>query len=773
MARAIGSRFLLLLLALAGSTNAKDAILGTYDVKGTHSQKGAFTGQVRVESTDEAIHVVLHTTYPNGGSDLLRGRVWKDSETNPLHREDGERIGDEVRLKASSFVGGTGAVEGAVAATGVLTFRVLDGGPKCTLQASLGGAELEAEGKRQGEWKDLAGHLLVYSPEGLKAEVKQLLGKELLKALKEGVDIRQRLKLSDYLHVGIGGEVAWLPPEELTDVQLATLAANEDKVWLSSEIEGGIRLPFGVSIPLGSAASISLGFQPGVELHYTVVDLYQRPAGIKDVKTIAADLKAMGKRVVDLPLTAPEAEALVPGAERELEGIFTVAVSGGLGIGHDTSELNDILEIGASARVGGFYRLRRDLRMGVTRLAGRAVRLRVENGRGSGVGAEARVFLGASINEDAVVEEVNPSAEYLEPVIELAANGVDSVVKDVLRFELTGAFGKDRSQGMDLAWKLDLSVPAARLAYDRAVRGDLTVLDRLADQPGSGVELEFRVLDVERHAYARGELRVSLLAEGHLSRDVTEKVLSVQDGDKLTRYEIFRFSRKRALGLMKLIKSLQQKWDESLYVEVIRATPGNASAAAALNLPQWVPQKRSLTFRYDIKDPFTRKSEMARLRRTVAAWGLLDVSAIPTPGKKLFQTRWGKTETRLLVEVAEVGMWVLDKQTPEQLEAAYLAAHAAVHDEAPDSSKAKKRAKAFAANVRGLSEAQDSSGRAAHLRELCEDAGWDLTMITAVRSLVPESALHVQVAMDGKRIDFDGELKGRKFSTVVPVVPGQ
>ena len=768
------SAALLLTLALTSPAPAKDAVFGAFDIEGSHSTKGALTGDVQVESTGEAIHVIVHARYPDGSSDLLRGRVWADSETNPAHRLEGERLGDELRVQAGSFAGMNAALDGdAAAPKAVLIFRVIDGGPACSVQATFpDGRRLEARGKKRGDWKDLAGHLLVYSPEGLKAEVKQLVGMELKKALKEGVDVRQRLKLTDFLHVGIGSEVAWLPEEELTDDQLRTLSQNQGKVWLETQVEGGIRLPFSASIPLGSAASISLGFQPGLELRYEVVDLYDRPAGITDMKTMASNVRSIAKRVIDLPLRAAEAEALVPGAERALEGVFTVAVSGSLGIGHDTKELSDMLEVGASARVGGFYRLRRDLRLGVVRLAGRSVRLRLENGRGTSVGAEARVFVGASINEDAVVEEVAPSSEYLEPVVELAANGVDSVVKDVLRFELSGTVAKDTSHAIDLAWKLDLQNPAARQAYDRAVRGDLTVLDRLAAQPGSGVELQYRVLDVERRAWARGELTVSLLAKGQLSKDVTEQLLSVQDGDKLTHYEMFRFQKRRALGLMKFIKELRKEWDEALYVEWIRAVPKNGAAAAALNLPEWIPARRSLTFRYDLKDPFTRKGEMARLRRVVGALGLNDVHDIPTPDAKPFRTRWGKTEAHLRVQISEVGVWVLHKQTPAQLESAYLSAYALVHDEEPGSNKARKKAAAFVEHFRGATQAATPSERAAHMKALCEDAGWDLTLVTAVRSLVPASSLHLQVAIDGKRISFDGELTGRKYQPLVPVVPG-
>lgn len=765
---------LLLALSLAGPTPAKDAIFGAFDLQGTHSQKGAFQGEAQVESTGEAIHVLVRARYGDGSSELLRGRVWADSETNPAHRLEGERLGDELRVKAGVF-GGMNAALDANPSGGqaVLIFRVLDGGPRCSLSVTFpGGATLSAEGRARGDWKDLAGHLLVYSPDGLKAEAKQLLGMELKKALKQGVDVRQKLKLTDFLHVGIGVDVAWVPEEELTDDQLRTLAATPNKVWLETKVEGGIRLPFGASIPLGGAANISLGFQPGLELNYELVELYDRPAGVTDLKTVASNVKAIAKRVIDLPLDAAEAEALVPGAERSLQGVFTVAVSGSLGIGYDTHELNDMLEVGASARVGGFYRLRRDLRLGVVRLSGRAVRLRLENGRGTSVGAEARAFVGASINEDAVVEEVAPSAEYLEPVVKLAANGVDQVVKDVLRFELSGSAAKDQSQSVDLAWRLDLANPTARAAYERAVRGDLTVLDRLAGQAGSGVELQFRVMDLERHAWDRANLTVSLLAKGQLSKDVTEQLLSVQDGDKLTRYEMFRFQKRRALGLMKWIKELRKEWDEALYVEWIRAVPQNGAAAAALDLPEWIPARRSLTFRYDLKDPFTRKGEMARLRRVVAALGLNAINDVPTPSAKPFRTRWGKTEAHLRVQISEVGVWVLHKQTPEQLEAAFLNAYAVVHDETPGSDEARKQAAAFVTHFRGATLADTPGERAAHMRALCEDAGWDLTLVTAVRSLVPDSSLHLQVAVDGKRIDFDGELTGRKYQPLVPVVPG-
>lgn len=763
-----------LLLALALPAAAKDPILGTYDISGSHSKRGAFGGEVRVKDQSEGLDLVVHVRYPTGSTEVLRGRVWKGSG----HEADGERIGDEVRIRVTGTASLVGALSaGGIESTGELVFRLTDAtAGTCQLQATLGdGSTLRATGKKQGpELEDLAGHLLVYNPEALKRDVKALVGKELKNALKDGIDVREKLKLHDFFHVGIGGEVAWLDDQMQNLEQRATLAQHPGKVWLVTAVEGGITLPFGVSIPLGGAANVSLGLHPGVALKYEVVDLYDRPAGA-DIKAIAKGVKDVARRVVDLPLSAAEAQAMLPGAERTFEGVLTVAVSGALGVGHDTKEWNDLVEIGASARVGGFYRIRRDLRLAVIRLSGEQVRLRLETGKGTSVGAEARAFVGAALNEDAVVDEVAPSVEYLEPVIELAANGVDKVVKKVFRFELTGASGQDSSSGVDVCWRLDLGNAAARLAYDRAVRGDFTVLDQLAAQEGSGVDLEFRVVDVERHAYTRAELDVSVLVEGKVSKDATDQVFNVVDGDKLTRYEVFRFQRRRALGLLSLIKKLKKEWDEALFVEVLRATPDNEAAAAALDLPHWIPQRRSLTLRYDLKDPFTRKKEMARMRRVVTAWGMNDVNAIPTPDKpKFLQTRWGKTETHLVLEVAEAGLYVLlRKLSDDEIRGAFLQAWSIVHDEEVGSGKAQERAAAFLAHIRGLGAAGAPAERAEHLRELCEEAGWDLSAATAIRALVPASTQRVRVAIDGKRIDFDGERTGRKYVPFVPVLPGQ
>lgn len=765
-----------LLLALALPAAAKDMVLGEYDISGSHSKRGAFGGELRVSDEQEGTDLVLKVRYPSGSTEVVSGRVWKTAG----HEADGERSGDELRVRASGTASLVGALAGSgIGSTGVLTYRLTDPATgTCTVQVTFSdGTTLSATGKKMGpELKDLAGHLLVYNPDALKADAKALVKKELKQALKEGIDVRETLKLHDFFHVGIGGEVALLDDMSQTLDQRATLLANPGKMWLVTSVEGGIRLPLGVTIPIGGAANVSLGLQPGVELKYEIVDIYDRPVGISDLKesakAVGKTLKAIGRRTVDLPLEAAEAEAMVPGAERTIEGALTVAVSGALGVGYDTKELNDIVEVGASAHVGGFYRIRRDLRLGVSRLSGKSVRVRLENGKGTSIGADARAFVGASINDDAVVEQAD-SVEYLEPVIELAANGVDKLVKKVFRFELKGTVAKDQSSGVDVCWKLDLAKAGARLAYDRAVRGDFTMLDRLAAQDGSGVELEFRVLDVERHAYTRAELTVSLLVEGQLSKDAKDQVFDVVDGDKLTRYEVFRFQQRRALGLFGFVKSWQKKWDEALFVEAIRAKPNNAAAAVALNLPHWIPQRRSLTLRYDLRDPFTRKKEMARMRRTVAAWGLDDVNAIPTPDKKLLQARWGKTETHIVLEVAEAGVYVLvQKLSDDEIKGAFLSAHSIVHDEQPGSEKAQEKAGKFLAHIRGLGPGSDTATRAKHLRELCEEAGWDLTAATAIKNLVPASTQRVQVAIDGKRIDFDGERVGRKYVPFVPVLPG-
>lgn len=766
-----------LFFALALPTAAKDSIIGTYEITGSHSRQGPFTGDVRVEDGDDGLDLVVHARYPSGSAELLRGKLWKDGASNPAHASDGQRIGDELRVRATCRTSIVGAIGGGNASTDVvLVFRLTDPTKgEAQLQATWeDGSRLDATGKREGEWKDLAGRLLVYSPEGLQADAKRLLGKELKKALASGIDVSERLELHDYMHVGIGTEVAWIPDAELNRIQLDTVLAQPHKVWIESSIEGGLRLPFGTSLPIGSAASVSLGLQPGVELEYRVVELHDKPAGITDVETIAEGIESIAKRVVDLPLQASEAEAMPPGAERTIDGVLTVALSGSLGVGHDTKELGDHLEVGASARVGGFYRIRRSLRLRVARLEGREVRVRLDTGEGTRIRAEARALLGAALDEDEAVEEIAPSVEYIEPVVELGADQVNKVVKKALRFQLQGAIGRDRSSGVDVCFKVDLADGAARLAYERAVRGDFTVLDRLAAQGGQGVEQEFRVLDFENHAFGKADLRISLLAEGKLSKDVTDQVLQVTDHGAVTHYEVFRFQRRRALGLAKLIKKLKKEWDESLQVETIRAKPQDGAAAAALSLPHWIPARRSLTLRYDLHDPFTRKEEMERLRRTVTAWGFGDVNGIPTPGKpKFLETRWGKTEAHLLLEVSEAGVYVLlQKRTDDEVLAAFLNAYATVHGEEIGSDEARKKAAEFLANVRGLANAPDAKTRAAHLRQLCEGAGWDLSMATAVRALVPQSTQRVQIAIDGKRIDFDGERTGRKHVPFVPVLPG-
>src|SRR5690606_5732128 len=66
-----------------------------------------------------------------------------------------------------------------------------------------------------------------------------------------------------------------------------------------------------------------------------------------------------------------------------------------------------------------------------------------------------------------------------------------------------------------------------------------------------------------------------------------------------------------------------------------------------------------------------------------AGWGLDASSSLPDPESKPFRSRYGKTRTRLTVEVAEAGVAAALAASEAALFEAYVGAWAQIHGELP------------------------------------------------------------------------------------------
>jgi len=772
-------RALALAGALAAAGSAAAIAEETYALSGNHADRGGFSTRLVLDGDDAQLTLRFTT-----GEVVATGSVAPPA--------GGDRWPLQGQLRITQGLAGT--LIDAQSAIAVELYAAAPDSVVLFFWDRQSDAWTRATGRRvdAGDDEDdddlgdaiRRGDLLVYT----KREVRRLAGRGVREALESGFDLGTTLKLTDFFHIGLDAGTEMLEADELTPEQIEAVAHQpHPHVWFSTEVEGGVRLPFRASIPLGAYGNVGVGLEPGAELTYEVVDLYRVPDGFGDASGFYQEFKRMGRRVFDLPLTADEAADMTLGASRSLEGQMTLAVSGSLGVGYDTTEFNDVVEVGASARVGGFYRLRRNFRMAATRLRGDTVRLQVTDGRSKGPGASARLFLGAGLNEDEVSEELAPSAEYLQPVVDVAVDGADSVVKKVLRFRLRGNVSRTDEDEVDIAYRFDLSEPTARRAYERTVRGDLTHAAYLSTRAGSGVEREFRVLEAERRVYQGAELDISVIVEGNVREDVAATDLLVEDAAGNNLYSVYRFHRTRRLGLLSFLGSLGgRKWDERIFVELIRHVDadeaadriagGNLPADAELNagsLPYWL-SRRAFRFRYDLRDPITRKSEGERLRDVLAALGLDGAAGLPVPERRLFRSRYGKTRTHLSVDVAEPGVrFLMGRLNQEEaFRDAFLDAYEEIGEGERDSSKARRKADRFIEHLNGVKFSNSTDERAEHLEELFEDSGWDLTMITAIVKIVPRSTVRIFASIDGKRIAFTHHEAGERYEEFLPNLHG-
>jgi hypothetical protein len=764
------------LVAFASPVLANE-LEGEYRLSGTHdaAPNAPFNSEITVRESGGKLNVTRRVTLGDGSTSTRTGTVDPNNVTD---------TGFTVVLTGN---GGIAALIGpgqAVPAGSVQLVFTVDGNGICEARTTDALGQAIANGERRIE--ELGGganDLLVYTRGGLKT----ILGKGIKKVFESGVGVGETLKLTDFLHVGLELETELLEEGELLPIQRKVLEQQaEPHVWMQTDVEGGIRLPFNATIPVGGAGNFSVGFVPGAKLRYEVTELYKTPDGITDGKGIVRAIKEQGKhvyestikgrrirdgRIVELPINADEALAMQVGAERVVEGEWSVAVSGSLGVGYDTTAVSDALEVGASARVGGFYRIRDWLRIETTRLPGNEIRVHLMDGRSKGPGATARAFVGASINTNEEEGGWEPSAEYLEPVVDLA----NDVVEDVLRFEIKGSKGKTEKRELDLSYRFDLTKAPAREAYERAVRGDFTRAAELFTNPANGVERDFRVVELEEKVYERAELEFSIFVDGKWTEDAEISEVFVQDSAGNNFHRVFRYQEQRKLGLGAI---WTQKWNERVYISVIRSDDVDdprvtQNPDGSFDIPKYLA-KRSFRFRYDLRDAHTRKGEMERLKAVLTQLGLDEVDGLPVPERRLFRSRYGKTRARLEVDIAEWGIRTIMAKVlgePETVRQAFVDSYTRIHGEAPDGFFSKKKVKRFMKGMDALAR-NDVPDRAAVLREMADDAGFDLTMIGALVQLAPRRTIRVQASVDGKRISYAAEHAGRGSALSIPTLHG-
>ncbi|MBL4847714.1 MAG: SH3 domain-containing protein [Planctomycetes bacterium] len=790
--RFISSRHL-----LRGTSGGISTTEKTYALSGRDSKRGDYTLEISVRGIK--------------GKGVLVSRVATYSDRRERHTGLGTLQDGEVRVRIEEEIGVVGTLNGASAGVLELQLRL---GAKDTIE--LRERSPRGEGRASGKLKSSTApsnpgsgssgssgtvgkivqkgrHLIAVA----KREVVARIKKEGTKLAYDGVKLEQDFGIGSYFHVGVGGKLEALAPKELSPSQIETSRLQPGHVWLRSNVHGGPRVSLTTSIPIGEF-TVGLGFNTGARVDYTVTDIYPLPAGMTDYKTALADLREVGSRSFDLPLDAEEARAMNVGATRVFEGQAHVAVNGSFSIGREVADIQDVLRIGASARVGGFYKISGRARLEVERLPRKRVRVRLSRGKQRQRGVSADLLLGASIDTAALREDLAPAVEYLdEALIDLtklpaslrerlineaedaAIDKAKGIVRKALRFQIKASATKTDDDELDLAYRFDLEREAARKAYERAVRGDFTQAGKLSLDPQSGVVLDHRVVDVETTTYLAASLDLSILSIS-ASRKIRLQDLSVEDESGRTNYEVWRFERDFKLSL------LDHKRSKRVEVEVIRKTRPDAIIPANR-------LSRSLRFRYDVLDPITRKSEAKSFQRLLDSWGLNSGSNLPTPENRgLLVSKYGETRTQIDVQIADAGITQVLRSSRGKLFEAYVKAYTVIEGKAPlwatasgrttidnaenedsDSYDFERRqmekAKAFARQVQRLANATKSKDRAKALKWIVSSARYDLYTMAALIELAPRSTVTIDASLLGKRIRVvDGVRGGAALSVDDP-----
>lgn len=746
---------ILITLTLATVARAQD---GRWTLEGRHASRGPFTGSLEVRGSEVTERLVF------GGA------------AEELRRGEGNRIGDRLELEVAPLTGLAAAVEGGSASGGrrlSITFGAADtievtgrdehgdSAARGTIDRAPAPSRVEGKGK----------HLIALARRALESRAYR------------GVRLNEEFNLGSYLHVGVGGALRPLRPEALTPTQRASTGPRD--VWLVSEVSGAARVPLSASIPLGSV-TLGVGVEPGARVRWEVTDRYAMPEGIRDVDTMVQDLKDVAARTFDLPLDATEALALVPGARRILEAEAAIAIAGNLSIGHEVADIDGIVRIGASARAGGYWRLSGDVRFELERLAARGVRLRVTRATRTVREASAEALIGAMIEEATASTRLERKLEYIDraPLRAAAAAAIaheaNGLATDVVRFHVSGSMGSGHDDEVDLCFRFDLGRDAARAAYERAVRGDLTAADAAALEAGSGVQREFRVLEVETRTWAGADLRLSVILKAGARRTVTFQDLSVEGEIGVARYEVFRFTRERSLTLFGRDSNRRRR---ALEIDVLRrATPDGQVT-------------RGLRWTLDVEDPSTTMNDAALVRRVLAGWGLDPRSNLPDPESRgPFRSMYGRTRTNITVEVGEAGIAAALAASDAALLDAYAQGWTLVNGEAPtwatasgrerlswvsssddESARREKaeldRAQEFVQGVKALAASQDMRERAKRLESLAKGARYDLYAVSAFLSLAPREQVRIVGSLAGERIDIGVSHVGAAYAPLVVADP--
>ncbi len=789
---------------------------GRWTIAGKSADGADYAATLKLDGERRSLSVRLELDHPEHGGVWLgkgiqdHGQLW--FSVRPEHEAArgarGALAGETVEATGARiegiFRGSSSQLEGETVLIDAAEQRHPIGAETATRPVDAEAIDVDSSESPDAAPADAAADAAVDDDVGAIREVGRhllaLAKTELREEAVDGVDLEHRFRVSDYFHIGASTGVRLIDAPD-ADQRLTDAREGDRGFWAATSVAGGPRVPLTTIIPLGEA-TISAGFTTGARLTYEVTDRYRIPDGVAGPDGALEQLRTASSRTFDLPLTAADALAMNVGAKRVMEGEGTVALNGSISIGTDLTDLGgDVARIGASARVGGFYRIRGHVRLKVVRLDGTEVAVRFTRGRSRTRGGSADLFLGLFVDRNVLADEIAPEIEYIDILTDEIADEIADQVEDVVRFRLAFGGEASRRSQFDITYRFDLSDPAAAAAYERAIRGDLRAADEATAAPSVTEELRI-LLDEERfHRFAN--LDVSVIRASR-SRTATATDVSVEEELRgASRFQIFRYERHGR----SLVGS-----DQRLLLEVVHARTPEHDAAG---LPPEA-RERALRFRWSIDDAFSTSGDVRRfidwIDRVDLPGGAEATARVREswPDRNIFQRigggRFGRTTREIGIDVTEEGLKrILEVDDGATLLQAYAAAFARIEGDIPlwasaegrevvddwdrfgDSSVQNdpdldravtelRRARGFVKDVRRLVEVDehDDDARAERLTELADGMGFRLHGIAALAALAPRDTLRTRVGLSGEHVaggGFTAGFTGERFRPLEVRIP--
>ncbi|HZV00890.1 MAG TPA: hypothetical protein VFF73_29515 [Planctomycetota bacterium] len=376
------------------------------------------------------------------------------------------------------------------------------------------------------------------------------------KALHKELDLDKDFGFLSYAHVGVkAGAQLLSSSDETADMKAgdATFraAGKGDPIWIKTLFEGGPRVDWSKSFPVDPAAALNLdfGFEVGARVHYECEDQYKEPAGITDGSGLLNLVESLPAETFALPLSAETALALPQGSHRLLDGLGSVAISGGASVGYRLAELGILdghADVDLSAGLGVHWSLGGNLQVEVTREGPHSARVKWTRVASRDFGANASLVIGLALDQTAV----DAASSLVTNDTKTPASATNAVVNAIVKSgqnytQVKFSFSADwtKSDQLEVEALFDLSNPAAKGPYEAAIRGNMTVAQDLgANGPAQGV-LECKVTSTLTDALATDtEFSVfNLLSYHHDSRTASVRVdVKTADGThSVTNMDLF------------------------------------------------------------------------------------------------------------------------------------------------------------------------------------------------------------------------------------------